>query len=61
MFLDFFLILKNQGIPVSIKEYLTLLEALKKNVIAQKVDEFYHLSKSIIIIPAGRDHTPIRS
>lgn len=49
MFLDFFLILKNQGIPVSLKEYLTLLEALKNNVIEQRVDDFYHLSKSVLI------------
>jgi len=49
MFLDFFLILKNQGVPVTLKEYLSLLEALKNNIIEQKVDDFYHLSKSILI------------
>jgi len=49
MFLDFFLILKNQGVPVTLKEYLSLLEALHKNVINQRVDEFYHLSKSMLV------------
>jgi uncharacterized protein with von Willebrand factor type A (vWA) domain len=49
MFLDFFLILKNQGVPVTSKEYLALLEALHKNVIDQRVDEFYHLSKSMLV------------
>ena len=49
MFLDFFLILKNQGVPVTLKEYLWLLEALKNAVIDQKVDEFYHLSKSMLV------------
>ena len=49
MFLDFFLILKNQGIPVTLKEYLGLLDALQHKVIDQKVDEFYHLSKSMLV------------
>ena len=49
MFLDFFLILKNQGVPVTLKEYLALLEALHKNVIDQRVDDFYHLSKSMLV------------
>ena len=33
MFLDFFLLLKNDGIPVTLKEYLTLLDALDKDVV----------------------------
>ncbi len=49
MFLDFFLILKNQGVPVTLKEYLMLLEALDKGVIEQRVDDFYHLSKSVLV------------
>jgi uncharacterized protein with von Willebrand factor type A (vWA) domain len=49
MFIDFFLILKNNKIPVSIQEYLTLLEALDKKVIAYTVDDFYFLSRSILV------------
>lgn len=49
MFLDFFLLLKNDGIPVTIKEYLTLLEALDKDVIEYSVDDFYFLSRSSLI------------
>lgn len=49
MFLDFFLLLKNDGLPVTIKEYLTLLEALDKDVVAYNVDDFYYLSRSVLI------------
>ncbi|HEX3034127.1 MAG TPA: VWA domain-containing protein [Thermodesulfobacteriota bacterium] len=49
MFLDFFLLLKNDGLPVTIKEYLTLLEALDKDVITYSVDDFYYLCRSIFI------------
>jgi hypothetical protein len=49
MFLDFFLLLKNDGLPVTIQEYLTLLEALDKDVVTCNVDDFYFLSRSILI------------
>ncbi|MGI9553762.1 MAG: vWA domain-containing protein [Thermodesulfobacteriota bacterium] len=49
MFLDFFLLLKNDGIPVTLKEYLTLLEALDKDVVDHSVDDFYFLSRSALI------------
>ncbi len=49
MFLEFFLLLKNNGIPVSLKEHLTLLEALSKNVVEYSVDDFYALSRSVYV------------
>lgn len=49
MFLDFFLLLKEEGLPVTIGEYLNLLEALNKKVAALNVEEFYFLSKTILI------------
>jgi len=49
MFLDFFLLLKNDGIPVTIREYLTFLEALDKDVVEYSVDDFYFLSRSSLI------------
>ena len=49
MFLDFFLLLKEEGLPVSIGEYLNLLEALNKRVAAFNVEEFYFLSKTILV------------
>lgn len=49
MFLDFFLLLKHQGIPVSLVEYLSLLEALDKGVIQKSIDEFYYLCRISLI------------
>jgi len=49
MFLDFFLLLKNDGLPVTIREYLTLLEALDNNIVDYSVDDFYYLCRSVLI------------
>lgn len=49
MFLDFFLLLKNRGLPVSLGEYLTLLEALDKGVIERNVDDFYYLCRLAMV------------
>ena len=49
MFLDFFLLLKNDGIPVTIREYLTFLEALDKDVAQYSVEDFYYLSRTSLI------------
>jgi len=49
MFIDFFLLLKNDGLPVTLKEYLTFLEALDKEVIDCSVDDFYFLSRTSLI------------
>ena len=43
MLVDFFLHLKSQKLPVSTKEFLSLLEALQKGVIAHSLDDFYFL------------------
>src|SRR5690348_9636475 len=49
MMIDFFLKLKSHRLPVSIKEYLTLLEALQKKVIGPSVDDFYYLSRAALV------------
>ncbi len=49
MFLNFFFELRKHGIPVSLHEYLGLLEALKKGVIDYSLDEFYALSKALFV------------
>ncbi len=49
MLIDFFLKLKSHELPVSIKEYLTLLEAMGKNVIGPSIDEFYYLSRIALV------------
>lgn len=49
MFLDFFYLLKKEGLPVSLHEYLALHEALDKDAANYSVDDFYYLSRSILI------------
>ena len=49
MLIDFFLKLKSDKLPVSIKEYLTLLEAMDKNVIEPSIDEFYYLARTALV------------
>jgi uncharacterized protein with von Willebrand factor type A (vWA) domain len=49
MLTDFFLKLKSHKLPVSIKEWLTLLEAMQKNVISPSIDEFYYLSRIALV------------
>ena len=49
MFLNFFIELRNVKIPVSLKEYLSLLDCLDKNVISFKVENFYYLSRASLI------------
>jgi hypothetical protein len=47
--IDFFLKLKSHKLPVSIKEYLTLLEAMGKNVIGPSIDDFYYLARTSLV------------
>ena len=49
MLIDFFLKLKSHKLPVSIKEYLTLLEAMDKKVISPSIDDFYYLSRATLV------------
>ena len=49
MLIDFFLGLKQAGLPVSVKEYLMLCEALQKGLAYGSVDEFYYLSRASLI------------
>ena len=49
MLTDFFLTLKQAGLPVSVKEYLMLCEAMQEGVIHGSVDDFYHLSRICLV------------
>jgi uncharacterized protein with von Willebrand factor type A (vWA) domain len=49
MLTGFFLKLKSARLPVSIKEWLTLLEAMQKDVISPSIDEFYYLSRTTLV------------
>jgi len=49
MLTDFFFKLKQGGVPVTIKEFLTLLEALRKGVVTSSLDEFYYLARVCLV------------
>ena len=49
MLIEFFLKLKQGGLPVSVREFLTLLEALEKHVIHGSLDDFYYLSRACMV------------
>ena len=63
MLIDFFYTLRSAKLPVSVKEFLTLLEALKEGVVGPnvsetladteatgyKIDDFYYLSRTTLV------------
>ena len=49
MLIDFFFTLKDARVPVSIKEFLSLLEAMQKNVISSSIDDFYFLARLTLV------------
>lgn len=49
MLIDFFLHLRDSGLAVSTREYLSLLEALRARVIGHSIDEFYALSRAALV------------
>ena len=49
MLIDFFLHLKARKLPVSTREFLTLLEALKANLAGHSIDDFYVLSRTCLV------------
>jgi uncharacterized protein with von Willebrand factor type A (vWA) domain len=49
MFMRFFTELREAKVPVTLKEYLMLMEALDKQVIERSVDEFYYLSRAALV------------
>ncbi|GAB3247533.1 vWA domain-containing protein [Chitinimonas naiadis] len=49
MLIDFFYQLRDAKLPVSVKEFLTLLEALDARVVSGSLEEFYFLSRTVLI------------
>ena len=50
MFINFFFDLKQANLPVSLKEYLMLMEAMDQRVIKSfNVNDFYYLSRSALV------------
>ena len=53
MFFSFVDELRGAGIPASMKEHLTLLEALDASVIAARPEEFYYLARATFVKDEG--------
>jgi hypothetical protein len=49
MFITFFRELKSAGLPVTLKEYLALLEGLQADVAQRRVEDFYFLSRTCLV------------
>jgi uncharacterized protein with von Willebrand factor type A (vWA) domain len=49
MFMRFFSELRQARVPVTLKEYLMLMEALDKAVIDRSVEDFYYLSRAALV------------
>lgn len=49
MFVSFFHDLKAAGLPVSLREYLTLMEALKVDLAERRVEDFYYLARASLV------------
>ncbi|THF66943.1 VWA domain-containing protein [Pseudothauera nasutitermitis] len=49
MLIDFFLHLKERGLPVSTREYLTLLEGLRARVCGHDTESFYYFARACLI------------
>src|SRR5215510_6288014 len=49
MFVDFFHELKTAGVPVTLREYLTLMEAMEKDLAGRRVEDFYYLARAALV------------
>ncbi len=49
MFVTFFAELKSAGIPVSLREYLSLMEAMDADLASKRVDDFYVLARTALV------------
>ena len=49
MFNEFFLSLRQAKVPVTLREYLTLLGAMEKGIANYDVEKFYYLSRSCMV------------
>jgi uncharacterized protein with von Willebrand factor type A (vWA) domain len=49
MFVAFFHELKAAGVPVTLREYLTLMEAMEKDLAGRRVEDFYYLSRAALV------------
>src|SRR2546421_12539182 len=53
MFVTFFTELKSAGVPVTLREYLTLMEAMDNDLASRRGGGFYYLSRAALIKDEG--------
>jgi hypothetical protein len=46
---DFFFQLRDGGVPVTVKEWLALMHGLEANVAEYRVEDFYYLSRTVLV------------
>src|SRR6266446_3083861 len=49
MFVTFFHELRQAGVPVTLREYLTLMEAMEQDLASRRVEDFYYLSRAALV------------
>ncbi|MFM9974372.1 MAG: vWA domain-containing protein [Beijerinckiaceae bacterium] len=49
MLLNLFTSLREAKVPVTLREYLTLLEAMKRDLAEQSVEQFYYLARTALV------------
>lgn len=49
MFVNFFLELRENKVPATLREYLTLIEAVQRGVAGYSVEDFYYLSRATLV------------
>ncbi|CAN1527212.1 Carboxypeptidase T [Paracoccaceae bacterium] len=49
MFLSFFQTLREEGVPVSLREFLAFLEAMAAGLVTYDPDGFYHLARTVMV------------
>ena len=49
MFTTFFYELRKAQVPVSLKEYLALMEAMQQGIADYSVEDFYYLSRTCLV------------
>ncbi len=49
MFLDLFYALREEGVPVGMQEWMTLVEALEKGLHGSSLQHFYHLARACLV------------
>jgi uncharacterized protein len=53
MLLQFFTALRDAKVPVSLREYLTLLDALDRDLAEKRVEDFYFLARTALVKDEG--------